>query len=130
MLYLAVHTSSSDLFLLDKYCTFNCNSHTLYDLKASSTSKKLGKKSSLKYGDGSSVSREQYTDTVKIGGMTAGPQTLGSTSVYSSGFSPDQFPPDGLMGMGFKEISEYQADPVSKHLSPTARLPNRCSRSR
>lgn len=28
----------------------------------------------------------------------------------------DQFPPDGLMGMGFKEISEFGADPVFQTL--------------
>jgi cathepsin D len=109
-------TGSSDLFLPDKNCTSNCTGHTLYNPKASSTSKKLGKTFSLQYGDGSSVSGEQYTDTVKIGGMTATPQTLGSASVYSSGFSTDQFPPDGLMGMGFKEISDYEADPVFQTL--------------
>lgn len=76
----------------------------------------MGKKFELRYGDGSSVSGEQYTDTIKLGGLTAKTQTLGAASVYSSGFSPDQFPPDGLVGMGFKEISEYDADPVFQTL--------------
>lgn len=43
-------------------------------------------------------------------------QTLGAAKQYSSGFESSQFPADGLMGMGFKSISEYKADPVFQTL--------------
>lgn len=38
-------------------------------------------------------------------------QTLGAAKTYSTGFGSDQFPADGLMGMGFKSISDYNANP-------------------
>lgn len=68
------------------------------------------------YGDNSTVSGGQYTDTVVISGLSATGQTLGAASTYSAGFSLNRFPADGLMGMGFKTISHYGADPVFQSL--------------
>ncbi|TFY82104.1 hypothetical protein EWM64_g1904 [Hericium alpestre] len=109
-------TGSSDLFLPSPSCTRNCQGHTLYDPKSSSSSRDLRKKFSLQYGDGSSVGGEQFTDTVAIAGLTATKQTLGAAVVYSDGFNSDQFPPDGLLGMGFKSISDYNANPLFQTL--------------
>jgi cathepsin D len=109
-------TGSSDLFLPGKNCNSTCNGHTLYDPSASSTSKDLGTTFSLSYGDGSSVSGEQFTDTVTIAGLTATNQTLGAAKVYSSGFQAPNSPSDGLMGMGFQSISVYNAPPVFQNL--------------
>lgn len=53
---------------------------------------------------------------MKIGGLTATKQRLGAASKYSSGFESSEFPPDGLMGMGFQEISDYDAPPVFQTL--------------
>ncbi|TFY51256.1 hypothetical protein EVG20_g11085 [Dentipellis fragilis] len=109
-------TGSSDLFLPGPDCSQNCEGHKTYQPRSSSTSKSLGKSYSLSYGDGSSVSGTQYQDTVSIAGLTATKQTLGSSSVYSDGFASDQFPPDGLLGMAFESISDYQAKPFFQSL--------------
>ncbi|PVF94542.1 acid protease [Serendipita vermifera] len=76
----------------------------------------LNKPFSLKYGDGSTVSGKQFTDTVEIAGLKATKQTLGAATQYSSGFESSNFPADGLMGMGFQSISEYNAPPVFQSL--------------
>lgn len=39
-------------------------------------------------------------------------QVLGAASQYSEGFGVSEFPADGLMGMAFQSISEYNAKPV------------------
>jgi len=43
-------------------------------------------------------------------------QTIGAAKQYSTGFSKSDFPADGLMGMGFKSISNYHASPVFQTL--------------
>ncbi|KAH8827704.1 acid protease [Flagelloscypha sp. PMI_526] len=109
-------TGSSDLFLPASTCGTTCSGHTLYNPSKSSTSKSLGKSFSLAYGDGSTVSGKQYTDTVQIGGLTATKQTLGSATKYSTGFESEYFPADGLLGMAFKAISDYNANPFFQTL--------------
>ena len=63
-------TGISDLFLPGPSCTTNCDGHTKYTPSSSSTAVDLKKTFSLEYGDGSTVSGEQYTDTVSIAGLT------------------------------------------------------------
>ena len=46
----------------------------------------------------------------------ANKQTLGAATQYSSGFESSQFPADGLMGMAFQSISDYNAPPVFQTL--------------
>ncbi len=43
-------------------------------------------------------------------------QTLGAATQYSSGFESNEFPADGLMGMGFQSISVYNASPPVQNL--------------
>lgn len=62
-------TGSSDLFIPSSNCDSSCSGHKAYDPSASSTSCDLGKTFSLAYGDGSTVSGEQYNDTVRIAGL-------------------------------------------------------------
>ncbi|KAI0296947.1 acid protease [Multifurca ochricompacta] len=109
-------TGSSDLFLPSSTCGSTCKGHRLYNTKASSTAYDLKKTFILKYGDGSSVTGEQYTDTVSIGHFTAKKQTVGAANHYSTGFQIAQSPSDGLLGMGFKSISDYHANPVFQTL--------------
>ncbi|KAJ7592923.1 acid protease [Mycena floridula] len=109
-------TGSSDLFLPSVNCTKHCKGHTRYDATASSTSAPKDKTFKLAYGDGSSVSGNQFTDTVSIAGLTVENQTLGAATEYSKGFSHHNFSPDGLMGMAFQSISEYDAPPVFQSL--------------
>ncbi|KAI6009533.1 aspartic peptidase domain-containing protein [Pisolithus orientalis] len=97
-------------------CDSTCNGHTLYNPNTSSTAASLGQTFMLSYGDGSSVQGEQYTDTVVIAGYTATNQTFGAATQYSSNLQSPTFPADGLMGMGFKSLSIYGADPVIQTL--------------
>lgn len=71
-------TGSSDLFLPASTCDSTCSGHTLYDPSSSSTAQALGQPFNLSYGDGSTVSGDQYTDTVEIAGLTSTNQTLGA----------------------------------------------------
>lgn len=43
-------------------------------------------------------------------------QTLGSATDYSSGFAKGSFAPDGLLGMAFQSISNYQSAPLFQNL--------------
>ncbi|THH13660.1 hypothetical protein EUX98_g9696 [Antrodiella citrinella] len=57
----------------------------------------------LRYGDGSQVSGEQYTDTVPIiAALTATKQTL--------------YTPDGFLGMAYQYISEFNSPPFVQTL--------------
>lgn len=106
-------TGSSDLFLPGTKCTgANCRGHKLYNTAASSTAVDQRRTFSLAFGDGSTVSGEQFDDTVTIAGLTATGQRVGAASVYSAGFSLAESPPDGLMGMAFQAISDFNAPPV------------------
>ena len=116
-LMLDFDTGSSDLFLPGPDCkSTNCVGHKTYAPSASTASADRGKTFTLSYGDGSSVSGEQYTDTVAIGGLTATKQTLGAADTYSDGFSLANFPPDGLMGMAYQSISAFNQPPVFSSL--------------
>ncbi|KAH9949183.1 aspartic peptidase domain-containing protein [Amylocystis lapponica] len=105
-------TGSSDLFLPGPSCDSSCQRHRAYDPSISSTSEDLERPFSLAYGDGSAVVGQQYTDVVRVAGLTARGSTLGAATTYSIGFQIQNFPPDGLMGMAFPAISDYNADPV------------------
>ncbi|KZT25187.1 acid protease [Neolentinus lepideus HHB14362 ss-1] len=115
-------TGSSDLFLPGPTCTTNCQGHHIYDPSKSSTSSDVHRTFSLMYGDGSSVQGEQYIDTVAIAGLVAKKQRLGAANQYSNGFSSDNFPADGLLGMGFRAISQYNANPVFQNLISSHRV--------
>ncbi|KAH8118719.1 acid protease [Phellopilus nigrolimitatus] len=73
-------TGSSDLFLPSSKCDSTCNGHTKYNTSASSTAVDAHKPFSLSYGDGSSVSGEQFTDTVTLAGLTATKQRIGAAT--------------------------------------------------
>ncbi|KZS90516.1 acid protease [Sistotremastrum niveocremeum HHB9708] len=98
-------TGSSDLFLPSSKCGSTCTGHTKYNPSKSSTASDAGKKFSLAYGDGSTVSGEQFTDKVTVAGLTADNQILGSATTYSSGFESSQFPADGLMGLAWPQLA-------------------------
>ncbi|KZT40650.1 acid protease [Sistotremastrum suecicum HHB10207 ss-3] len=99
-------TGSSDLFLPSVDCDNTCAGHTPYDPSQSSTSSDVGNRFSLAFGDGSTVSGQEFTDSVTISGLTAQNQILGSSTTYSTGFESSQFVPDGLMGLAFPEIAQ------------------------
>ena len=106
-------TGSSDLFLPGPSCSgTGCNGHKKYVPASSSTSVDLKRPFILRYGVASSVSGRQYTDTVAIAGLSATGQGLGAASRYGSGFALGDFPPDGLLGMGYQSISGLKRPPV------------------
>ncbi|KAG8217090.1 aspartic peptidase domain-containing protein [Butyriboletus roseoflavus] len=115
-------TGSADLFLPASNCGSTCDGHTVYNPNASSSAVDLHQSFSLTYGDGSTVSGEQYTDTVTIASFVAKNQTFGASTQYSTGFQIANFPSDGLMGMAFAEISVFQGSPVVQTLIAEGQL--------
>ncbi|KAI6046707.1 aspartic peptidase domain-containing protein [Pisolithus marmoratus] len=109
-------TGSADLVIPGSNCGSTCSGHTLYNPSASSTGVDLGETFMLSYGDGSTIQGEQFTDTVVVAGYTATNQTLGAATQYSSSLQSPNFPADGLMGMAFRSLSIYGADPVIQTL--------------
>jgi cathepsin D len=109
-------TGSSDLWIPSKHCDRSCAGHTLYNPSASRTSTDLGYGFMIQYGDGSYVFGEEYTDTVIIEGLKATHQTLGAVTDESQEFGASEFPADGILGLGFQSISEYNAPPVFQTL--------------
>lgn len=77
-------TGSSDLFLPGPNCGSTCSGHTKYDPSKSSASKSVGQSFSLQYGDGSTVSGEQYTDTVSIAGLTVSSHLISPSFIIST----------------------------------------------
>ncbi|KAG9310429.1 aspartic peptidase domain-containing protein [Chiua virens] len=108
-------TGSSDLFVPAATCGSTCDGHTRWDPNTSLTSKDLHETFFLSYGDGDTVSGEQYTDTVSIAGFTAKGQIVGAANNLN-GFDPSSNPQDGLMGMAFQSGSHYNASPVFQTL--------------
>lgn len=109
-------SGSSDLFLPGQNCGSSCSGHTKYDTRKSGTAVDTRRKFQLSFGDGSTVTGEIFTDTVSIQGLTATNQSIGAATQYNSGFASSRFPPDGLMGMAFQQISQYNAPPVFQTL--------------
>lgn len=109
-------TGSSDFFLPGPNCDSSCDGHTVYDTSSSSTATNQNQKFSLAYGDGSTVEGDIFTDTFTIAGLKATKQAIGAATTYSSGFSADNFKPDGLVGMAFKQISDFGDDPLFQTL--------------
>jgi cathepsin D len=68
----AFDTGTSDLFLPGSDCDSTCTGHTLYDPNLSSTSSDVGESFDIQHGDDSTVSGEQYRDTVSIAGYQVG----------------------------------------------------------
>ncbi|OJT04403.1 Aspartic protease [Trametes pubescens] len=97
-------TGSSDLFLPGQACTTNCDGHSKYDPTKSNSAKDLHKTYTVSYGDGTEASGEQWSD-----------------NIIFAGYQASQFGADGIMGMGFPEISRFSSESVvSKLLQPFA----------
>lgn len=62
-------TGSSDLILPGPSCNTDCGAHAKYAPGSSSTSVNLGKTFMWDTGNGSSISGQQYTDTVSVAGL-------------------------------------------------------------
>jgi cathepsin D len=55
--------------------------------------------------------------------LQASAQTLGVASLYSYGFSSENFGADGLMGMAWESVSEYGANSVFQTLVSQGAVP-------
>ncbi|KZV89103.1 acid protease [Exidia glandulosa HHB12029] len=121
-------TGSSDFFLPSGDCKTNCAGHVRYNGSKSKSARATTKGFTLNYLDGSQVKGKVYNDTVSFSSsamngtqlvttkLTANGAAVGAASVYSDGFALDQFPPDGLLGLGFPQISHFGRNPVVHNL--------------
>jgi saccharopepsin len=104
-------TGSANVWVPGKNCSWHtCWFHPRYDATKSSTYKPDGRKYSVQYGSGP-VEGIFASDTVKVGDVEVPDQLFAEVSSVSFGplnlaFAAGKF--DGLLGLGFKSISQYQ----------------------
>ncbi|KAG2075790.1 acid protease [Suillus decipiens] len=116
-------TGSTDFFLPGPSCGDSCSGHDIYNPNSSSSAVPLGQTFTVEYSDGSMATGNLYNDTVLLAGFQATAQTFGVASLYSYGFSSENFGADGLMGMAFKSVSEFGADSVFQTLVSQGAVP-------
>ncbi|KAA3478170.1 aspartic proteinase [Gossypium australe] len=105
-------TGSSNLWVPSTKCYFSvaCFFHSKYKASESSTYKKNGKSASIQYGTGA-ISGFFSNDNVKVGNLVAKDQEfIEATKEPGVTFIAAKF--DGILGLGFKEISVGDAVPV------------------
>merc|ERR1712032_995195 len=104
-------TGSANVWVPGKACGFlTCWLHPRYDESKSSTYEKDGREYKVQYGSGP-VEGVFSKDTVTVGGIDVKGQLFAEVSKVSFGplniaFAAGKF--DGLLGLGFKSISQYQ----------------------
>ncbi|XP_057419533.1 aspartic proteinase [Lotus japonicus] len=105
-------TGSSNLWVPSSKCTFSvaCYFHAKYKSSRSSTYKKNGTAAAIQYGTGAISGFFSY-DSVKVGDIVVKNQEfIEATKEPSVTFLVAKF--DGILGLGFKEISVGNAVPV------------------
>ncbi|KAM3696363.1 hypothetical protein ACJW30_06G034900 [Castanea mollissima] len=105
-------TGSSNLWVPSSKCYFSvaCYFHSKYKSSSSSTYKKNGKPADIHYGTGA-ISGYFSQDHVKVGDLVVKNQEfIEATREPSITFLVAKF--DGILGLGFKEISVGNAVPV------------------
>ncbi|CAD6237587.1 unnamed protein product [Miscanthus lutarioriparius] len=105
-------TGSSNLWVPSSKCYFSiaCYFHARYKASQSNTYKKNGKSASIHYGTGA-ISGYFSQDSVKIGDVIVKKQDfIEATREPSLTFMVAKF--DGILGLGFKELSVGNAVPV------------------
>jgi len=107
-----IDTASSDIYLPGLDCS-GCSEHSRWDPASSRTATAKDSPFEVKFHDGGIVSGEQYTDNVTIAGLSADTQTVGSATSYGTDMV---FPPDGMLGMAFEQLSFYPARPLFETL--------------
>ncbi|XP_060667815.1 aspartic proteinase [Ziziphus jujuba] len=105
-------TGSSNLWVPSSRCHFSiaCLFHSRYKSSRSKTYTKIGKSCEIRYGSGS-ISGFFSQDNVKVGDLTVEDQVfIEATREGSLSFVIAKF--DGILGLGFQEISVGNATPV------------------
>ncbi|XP_059648368.1 cyprosin-like [Cornus florida] len=105
-------TGSSNLWVPSSKCYFSiaCLFHSKYKESRSSTYTKIGKSAEINYGSGS-ISGFFSQDNVKVGNLTVKDQVfIEATREGSISFLLAKF--DGILGLGFQEISVGNVVPV------------------
>ncbi|KAK3188426.1 hypothetical protein Dsin_027987 [Dipteronia sinensis] len=105
-------TGSSNLWVPSSQCYFSpaCFFHSKYKSSQSSTYKKNGESAAIQYGTGSISGFFSY-DSVKVGDLVVKDQEfIEATSEPGMTFLVAKF--DGILGLGFQEISVGNAVPV------------------
>lgn len=105
-------TGSSNLWVPSAKCYFSvaCFFHAKYKSSQSATYKKNGKPAAIRYGTGSISGFFSY-DNVKVGDLVVNNQEfIEATREPSITFLVAKF--DGILGLGFQEISVGNATPV------------------
>ena len=96
-------TGSSNLWVPASSCNKGgCVGKHKYSLSSSSTSKDLNQKGVIPYGTGYVVF-DSVTDVVNVGGALIQNQEFGQATTMGKFF--ENFPIDGILGMGFQEIA-------------------------
>ncbi|RUS89981.1 hypothetical protein EGW08_002248, partial [Elysia chlorotica] len=105
-------TGSSNLWIPSVHCPRSdvaCQKHNKYNNATSKTYRPNGKPFVIQYGTGN-VEGYLSTDTITVAGVSVVNQTFGEAVKESQDFVGT--PADGLLGMGFPEISEDQVPTV------------------
>lgn len=106
-------TGSSDFWVISAECkTASCKKHNLYNPKKSKTFRKDNKRFAIHYGDGSSVQGKTCIDTLTIDGVKITGVQFAKINKLT-GMEDEEN--DGIMGLGFKELSMIGAEtPIDK----------------
>ncbi|KAH9946986.1 acid protease [Amylocystis lapponica] len=103
-------TGSSDLWVPSVNCTSTtCSKKHKYNQATSSSDAKQSGSFSIQYGDGSTVSGPEFTETVTVAGVTATSQYFAPVTTLSSSFAND--PIDGILGLAYQSISSIGKPP-------------------
>ncbi|CCM05709.1 uncharacterized protein FIBRA_07941 [Fibroporia radiculosa] len=116
-------TGSSDLWVPSINCTSAvCTSKSRYSAAKSSSDVPKSGTFSIEYGDGSTVSGPEYTETVVVAGIKTTGQYFSPVTTLSNSFAND--PIDGLLGMAYPGISQLRESPFFNTAMTQKTVPN------
>ncbi|KAL1923829.1 uncharacterized protein VTP21DRAFT_8809 [Calcarisporiella thermophila] len=96
--------------------------HQMFNAERSATFRATGDPWIIHYVDGSYVRGAVGVDTVELGGINVRQQTIGLATEASKEFKDDVV--DGVLGLGFQEISRLKAPPLFQNMISQKLVPN------